>query len=124
MWPGSLMGMRSRRKGARVEREVVALLREAGIPAERVPLSGAAGGSFTGDVVIADRWRAEVKARKSGDGFKTLAGWLGSNDLLVLKQNHADPIVVFPWRLAVVLLAVGLAVGPVEESRTCEVGSG
>lgn len=107
------MGGMSRRKGGRVEREIVALLTEAGLPAERVPLSGSAGGSFTGDIRVGP-WLAEVKARKSGAGFKTLEGWLGSNDLLVLKRNHAEPMVLLPWRIASALLVLGVA-GPTQE---------
>ena len=38
-------------KGKRAEREVVRLLRDAGIPSRRVPLSGSAKG-YPGDVVI------------------------------------------------------------------------
>ena len=37
---------------SRVERSIVAALQRAGFAAERVPLSGAAGGRFAGDVVI------------------------------------------------------------------------
>ena len=42
------MGSKERNKGLRVEREIVQKLKDVGIPAERVPLSGAAGGSYTG----------------------------------------------------------------------------
>ncbi len=45
-------GRAPRRKGDRIEREIVALHRERGVKAERVPLSGAAGGSFSGDVDV------------------------------------------------------------------------
>lgn len=106
------MGAMSRRKGGRVEREIVNALKEAGIHAERVPLSGAHGGSFAGDVVIAKRWRAEVKARKHGGGFTQLEKWLGDNDLLVLKRNHADPMVLLTWDLAKALILAAIAVGP------------
>ena len=46
------MGRMSRSKGSRVEREFVNKLRDSGVYAERVPLSGAAGGQFSGDLVI------------------------------------------------------------------------
>ena len=89
--------MSERNKGLRVEREIVAKLKDAGIEdAERVPLSGAAGGSYTGDVVFGG-WVAEVKARKDGEGFKKIEEWLGDNDCLILKKNHSDPTVVLPW---------------------------
>jgi len=95
-----LSGKPSRDKGARVEREIVNLLKENGLYAERVPLSGAAGGSYTGDVRFGStcaNWVGEVKARKNGSGFKTLERWLGENDTLFLKKNNADIMVVLPF---------------------------
>ena len=102
------MGKPSRDKGARVERELVNAHRGMGVTAERVPLSGACGGSYTGDLVvevpglghnISTSWQArcEVKARKDGAGFVTLEKWLGDNDALFLKRNNAEPMVVLPW---------------------------
>jgi len=85
-----------RRKGSRIEREIVAAHLERGIPAERVPLSGSAGGSYTGDVVIAGRLRGEVKARASGAGFATIERWLGENDVLFLRRDRAEPLVLVP----------------------------
>lgn len=83
-------------KGDRIEREIVDLHKEMGIHAQRVPLSGAAGGAFAGDVLIIDM-RAEVKARANGEGFKTLETWLGGNDLLFLRRDRELPFVVMPW---------------------------
>lgn len=90
------MGRKERNKGLRVEREIVHKLKDAGIDAERVPLSGAAGGSYTGDISFGG-WVAEVKARKDGEGFKKIEEWLGDNDCLILKRNNKDPTVVVPW---------------------------
>jgi hypothetical protein len=93
-------GSRHRRKGSRIEREHVAALRELGLDAERVPLSGGAGGSFAGDVVIRlpiGELRAESKARKAGAGFATLGRWLGGLDLLILRRDRTAPMVVLPW---------------------------
>lgn len=118
------MSAHSRRKGARIEREVVQLLRGAGIPAERVPLSGAAGGSFTGDVVIAHRWRAEVKARGAGAGFKVLERWLGEADLLVLRRDRAEPMVVLPWPLARALLVLATVMGSSSTNGAGKAGGG
>jgi Holliday junction resolvase len=47
-----MSGRRSRNKGARTERGIVKLLKAGGVAAVRVPLSGAAGGSFAGDIVL------------------------------------------------------------------------
>ena len=91
------MGRMSRRKGQRIENELVHLHHECGIPAERVPLSGAQGGSFSGDLVIDGRYRAEVKARGDGAGFRTLERWLGDHDLLFLRRDRQRPLVVMEW---------------------------
>ena len=101
-------GRASRQQGDRIERELVALHREAGVEAQRVPLSGAAGGLYSGDLVIqasTGQLKAEVKARASGEGFKTLEGWLGGNDLLFLRRDRAAPLVVLPWPVYLRLLA-------------------
>jgi hypothetical protein len=72
------MAKMSRDKGQRIERELAHLHVDAGIPATRVPLSGAAGGAFSGDLHILD-FTAEVKAPKDGRGFRQLEAWLGDH---------------------------------------------
>jgi Holliday junction resolvase len=92
-------GAKHKRKGSRVEREIVQLTLALGRPAKRVPLSGSVEG-FKGDVLIeheSGELRAEVKARRSGAGFVTLEKWLGTNDLLFLRRDHAEPMVLLPW---------------------------
>ncbi len=109
-------------KGSRVEREIVQALHGAGIPARKVPLSGALkwqkaskDGDLTGDLVIgpeARELRAEVKARKDGAGFAVLERWLGDLDVLVLKRNRAQPFVALPWdRFVALLRAAGYGAG-------------
>jgi predicted DNA-binding transcriptional regulator AlpA len=71
-----MSGRRSRRKGARTERSIVNALQASGIAALRVPLSGAAGGRFAGDIVLPLIGRdlcVEVTAR--ADGFRELCCW-------------------------------------------------
>jgi hypothetical protein len=96
------MANRSKQKGDRREREVVEALRTLSplIQAQRVPLSGAAGGKFSGDVRIeagGQFFTAEVKARRDGDGWKKLAGWLADHDLLFLIADRKAPLVAMPW---------------------------
>ena len=70
-------GRRSRDKGNRAERAIVRFLQEHSFAAERVPLSGSAGGRYVGDVtvpVIGRDLLAEVKCR--ADGFRELYAWL------------------------------------------------
>jgi|SRR6516162_2743036 Holliday junction resolvase len=104
-------GAKHRRKGNRVEREVVALHKQIGVHAERYPLSGASRFRNSGhDLDLYVRGRdeaplvAEVKARKNGTGFTTLETWLGEYDALFLKRNNAEPLVVVPWRVWATLL--------------------
>jgi Holliday junction resolvase len=99
-------GARHRQKGDRVERELVDLHRALGVHAERYPLSGASrfrGSSHDLDIYAfgsdAAPLVAEVKARKDGAGFTTLEHWLGEFDALFLRRNHADPMIVLPWRV-------------------------
>ena len=87
----------SRVKGSRIEREIVQKHKDVGVIAERVPLSGAAGGSYSGDVVINNDLRAEVKARSGGSGFQVLERWLGDNDLLFLRKDRSEPMVAMSW---------------------------
>lgn len=79
---------------------MVAMLRQIGVRASRVPLSGSAGGEFSGDLqahIGASPLRCEVKGRANGEGFKTVENWLGDNDLLFLIRDRATPLVTMPW---------------------------
>ena len=99
-------GRASREKGNRAERALVRFLQDHGFAAERVPLSGAAGGSYCGDVTVpildVDRL-VEVKCR--ANGFRELYSWLEGRDLLMVKADRRDPLVVVPLRLAVEIAA-------------------
>ena len=105
-------GRRSRDKGNRREREIVERHKALGVHAERYPLSGASrfrGAGHDIDIYAlgseAAPLVAEVKAaRASGGGFTTLERWLGDYDLLVLRRDHTDPLVLLPWRTWAVLL--------------------
>ena len=86
-----------KRKGTRVEREMVKRLHALG-EAYRIPLSGAIEG-FKGDIKVNlnGRWyTAEVKARKSPP--KQILGWLGEHDFLFIKPDYAEPVVVMTWQ--------------------------
>jgi Holliday junction resolvase len=107
-----MSGAKHRAKGNRVEREIVAAHQAIGVHAERYPLSGANHFRNSGhdlDIYLFGPDQvpavAEVKARKNGTGFVQLERWLGEYDLLVLKRNHADPLILLPWRVWTQLLA-------------------
>lgn len=99
-----MSGRAARQKGDRFERAIVELHKDIGVQAARVPLSGAAGGRFSGDVDVYARgleaapFVGEAKARGNGNGFVMLERWLGENDLLFLKRDRQEPMVVLPWR--------------------------
>ena len=86
-------GRGPRRKGNRVEREVLALLREAGLEAKRVPLSGSAPG-YPGDLEVElpglGVVLVEVKARRR----LALEGWLDGRGLLIIKPDRKPPLAV------------------------------
>ncbi len=72
-----------------------ALLKEAGLEARRVPLSGSAPG-YPGDLEVdlpgLGRVLVEVKARK----WVALEAWLEGRGLLVLKPDRRPPLAVLP----------------------------
>ena len=89
------MGMKSKRKGAGFEVSLVNALRERGFEAERVPLSGAAQGSFAGDIQLplmgaVKRWEAKIRA----DGFRELYKWLAGHAGLFLRADRKETLVV------------------------------
>jgi len=92
-----------RKKGSAGEREWASLLRELGIDARRVPLSGAAPG-WAGDVVSVIHgvgkvvW--QVKRRKA------LPAWLGADgvDAVALRADRGQWYVLLPLSLWKVML--------------------
>jgi hypothetical protein len=106
-----MSGSKHRSKGNRVEREIVQLHKDMGIHAERYPLSGSShfrGASHDIDIYPFGRdcpLVAEVKARKSGNGFAQIKKWLGENDVLFTRENQEpQPTVHMPWRTYVELM--------------------
>ena len=102
----SMNGKAPKQKGDRLERHLVTTLRDAGIEAKRVPLSGSAEG-YPGDVVAdlpgMGETCLECKARRD---FKTLYGWLEGRDGLILKADRKEPLAVF--RLSDLLRLLGV----------------
>ena len=95
------MSSKAKRKGTRVENEIVKLFQSEGFNARRQPLSGAIQ-DFPHDVQVSDLFNGtniEVKARKNGEGFAQLDKWKGSADLLILKKDFSNPMVYLDWNL-------------------------
>jgi Holliday junction resolvase len=100
-------GRGSRDKGNRAERAIVHFLQDRGFAAERVPLSGAAGGSYVGDLTVPVIGRdlcAEVKVRSNG--FGQLYQWLDGRDLLIVRADRREPLVILPLKLATEIATV------------------
>jgi hypothetical protein len=78
-------------------------LKEAGLEARRVPLSGSAPG-YPGDLEVEvpglGRVLVEVKARKRVG----LEAWLEGRDLLVLKGDRRPPLAVLPLEALLALV--------------------
>lgn len=101
------MGKMQRRKGYRVEHEIEQMFRQMGINARRVPLSGSAD-FVKGDVQIVLKNKiltAEVKARK--DGFRQIYNWLDNKDLLIIKADRKEPLVVLRLKNCIEFLKEG-----------------
>ncbi len=96
-----MSGKHSRNKGAREERAIVRYLQEHGFASERVPLSGAAGGRYSGDIVWpllgVDRV-GEIKIRARG--FAQLYAWLKDADFLIVRADHHPPLLIMPLSAA------------------------
>jgi Holliday junction resolvase len=99
-------GRASRDKGNRAERAIVRFLQDRGFAAERVPLSGAAGGSYLGDVTVpvlnVDRV-VEVKCRSNG--FRELYKWLEQRDMLIVRADRKEPLIILSLKLAAEIAA-------------------
>ena len=94
------MGEKSLRKGKRIEYLVRDRFRELGLECERVPCSGNSR-CVKGDLLLSLDGRTlkvEVKARKK-NGLKKLYDWFEGNDLLVVKIDRKEPLVVLPMSL-------------------------
>ena len=75
-----------------------------------MPLSGAVGGRFAGDIILPLVGRdlcVEVKAR--ADGFRELYRWLNERGLLIVKADRQEPLVVVRLSLAAEIAKLGAA---------------
>lgn len=89
-----------KRKGDRLERELVHAHRKLGVEAARSTLPYQAGGEdpevdlvLTGPAI--GRLVAQVKGR--GDGFRRLYAWLGDLGALFIRADRQPWLVVLPW---------------------------
>ena len=102
-------GRASKQKGNRGERHIVNLLRKAGMVANRLPLSGAVRGEHGGcdvTVMMFDR-KHRLEVKHHARGFRTLYRWLANEgdpvDMLVVRCDRAEPLVVMPLQALIEL---------------------
>lgn len=97
-------GRASRDKGSRLERAIVNDLRAAGLDARRVPLSGSMRG-FKGDVQIHLAGRTlTLEAKSRASGFSFIYKAIENADLLAVKVDHAEPLLIMRLKDAAAIL--------------------
>lgn len=89
-------GRSPKRKGSEFEREVVRILQDHGLAAERVPLSGAVkSASFDRDITCPVRGKDQrVECKRRARQFGSIDKWLGGNFALVVRDDRSRPLVV------------------------------
>jgi hypothetical protein len=81
------------------------------------PLSGAAGGRYSGDIVLPLMGRdlcLEAKAR--ADGFRELYGWLDQRDVLIVKADRQEALVVVRLSLAIEIAQATVDETPIDSA--------
>jgi hypothetical protein len=99
----SKQGRRSRDKGARTERALMRFLQEHGFAAQKVSGMYVPGPDPLVPLLGIDR-RVEVKRRAAG--FRQVYTWLAERDLLIIKADRSERLVILPLRLAVEIATV------------------
>lgn len=89
----------SKRKGSGFELEVVRLLQEYGLAAEKQPLSGMLGGKHCDDILISVpvlNCDKTLECKRRARAFSTIYGMLGKAYAVVVRDDRCPPLVVLP----------------------------
>jgi Holliday junction resolvase len=97
-----MSGRKSRDKGNRAERAIVKLLQDRGFAAKKISGMYKPGPDLTVPICNVDRV-VEVKVR--ADGFRELYRWLIDRDILIVRADRSEPLVVVPLKLAAEIAA-------------------
>ena len=92
-----MSGPRSRDKGARTERAIAKILQVKGFAAAKISGMYKPGADISMPLLGVDR-AVEVKCRATG--FAQLYDWLDERDILIVKADHKEPLVVVRLSLA------------------------
>jgi hypothetical protein len=88
-----MSGLRSRRKGARVELAIAKL-----IGACKVSRAYQAGHDL--ELTLGDDRMLRIECKARADGFKQFYDWLDQRDVLIVKSDRHEPLVVVRLSLA------------------------
>jgi len=91
-------GKKSRDKGANFEREVVNWHKDRNVEAERVPLSGAAKGNYSGDLKIGPEQALLAECKRRARAWQDLYDALDQDgsDMLFIRKDRERTLVVLP----------------------------
>ena len=92
-----MSGRRSRDKGARTERAIIKALQAQGIMATKISGMYKPGADISMPLLGSDM-AVEVKCRAAG--FRQLYDWLNERDILIVKSDRQEPLVVVRLSLA------------------------
>jgi hypothetical protein len=104
---GKSMPKPEREKGRRRENQIVQKLLDADITARRISRPYVSSDDIEINTAPAGVLTGEVKARKDGAGWKTIAGWKREADVLFLVADRTEPLVVIEFDLLVELITQG-----------------
>ena len=89
-----MSGLRSRRKGARVELAIAKL-----IGARKISRAYQAAHDL--ELLLGDDRMLRIECKARADGFRELYSWLRERDVLIVKADRQEPLVVLELALAV-----------------------
>jgi hypothetical protein len=92
-----MSGRRSRDKGARIERAIAKVLQAQGFMATKISGMYKPGADISMSLLGSDR-AVEVKRRAAG--FRQRHDWLNQRDILIVKADRQEPLVVLRMSLA------------------------
>ena len=97
LFPSSRKGRASRRKGLDAERSLVRYLQSKGLSAEKTSRTGYRGTDLSVDLLGISR---SIECKVRSHGFTQLYEWLANADMLVIRADRREPLVVLPMWLA------------------------
>jgi hypothetical protein len=95
-----MTGLRSLRKGVRVELAIAKL-----IDARKVSRAYQAGHDL--ELPLGEDRMLPIECKAGADGFRVLYSWRSGRDLLIVKADHKEPLVVVRLSLAAEIAKAG-----------------